>query len=172
MTVNVGSNVGSSTNFGNVDGAMNDQNGASAAAGADLLTAYGDLSATIPTLFPGTLLGNGITLTTGVYSSPAPTVLSLDFHLRITSKNVAIYPYSLPCRHFLSSDLMRLSFKRFSFTAFGTLVAFRSFRTKKQFVINKLNFSSAIFLFFNCVRSVCETTCRIPSELILLASFA
>lgn len=53
LTGNVGSNVGSSTGFGNVDGVMHDQDGASAAAGTDLATAYGQLNAAIPTLFPG-----------------------------------------------------------------------------------------------------------------------
>ena len=95
LTGNVGSNVGSSTNFGNVDGVMNDQNGASAAAGADLLTAYGDLSATIPTLFPGTLLGNGITLTPGVYSSPAPTVLSLTLNLDAQGNSNAVFIFKI-----------------------------------------------------------------------------
>jgi gliding motility-associated-like protein/uncharacterized repeat protein (TIGR01451 family) len=95
LTGHVGSNVGSSTNFGNVDGVMNDQNGASAAAGADLLTAYGDLSATIPTLFPGTLLGNGITLTPGVYSSPAPTVLSLTLNLDAQGNSDAVFIFKI-----------------------------------------------------------------------------
>ena len=40
LTGNVGTNSGSSTGFGNVDGVMHDGDGTSAQAGADLLIAY------------------------------------------------------------------------------------------------------------------------------------
>jgi len=81
LTGNVGSNSGSSTGFGNVDGDMCDGNPQSAAAATDLLLAYADLNAAIPTFFPGVLLGNGITLVPGVYSIPAAATLNLDLIL-------------------------------------------------------------------------------------------
>ena len=55
LTGHVGTNSGSSTGFGNVDGVMHDQDPASAQATADLLIAYNQLNATVPTFFPGDL---------------------------------------------------------------------------------------------------------------------
>src|SRR4051812_15568732 len=65
LTGNVGSNSGSSTGFGNVNGVMNNNNGATANAAADLLTCYNTLNAAVATLFPSNLLGNGATLNAG-----------------------------------------------------------------------------------------------------------
>jgi hypothetical protein len=59
LTGHVGSNNGLSTNFGNVNGVMNDNNGASALCASDLLIAYNQLNSTVPTNFPAPLLGNG-----------------------------------------------------------------------------------------------------------------
>jgi hypothetical protein len=81
LTGHVGSNNGFSTNFGNVNGVMNDNNGASALCAADLLTAYNQLNSTIPTNFPAPLLGNGQTLTSGVYAIPSAATLNLDLIL-------------------------------------------------------------------------------------------
>lgn len=81
ITGNVGTNSGSSTGFGNVNGVMHDGDPASALCAADLLIAYADLDAAIPTLFPGVLLGNGTTLVPGVYSIPAPATLNLELIL-------------------------------------------------------------------------------------------
>ena len=81
LTGNVGSNNGFSTNFGNVNGVMNDNNGASALCAADLLTAYNQLNATVPTSFPASLLGNGQTLTSGVYSISSAATLNLNLIL-------------------------------------------------------------------------------------------
>jgi len=76
ITGNVGTNNGSSTGFGNVNGVMNDGNGASAQAAADLLIAYNKLNSTIPDFFPAPLLGNGATLTAGVYSITGASTLN------------------------------------------------------------------------------------------------
>ncbi len=82
LTGNVGTNNGSSTAFGNVNGVMHDADGASAQCAADLLIAYNQLNSTVPTFFPAPLLGNGAILIAGVYSiSEAATlngVLTLD----------------------------------------------------------------------------------------------
>ena len=51
LTGHVGTNNGSSTGFGNVDGVMHDNDVASAQASADLLLLYGDLNVAIPTFF-------------------------------------------------------------------------------------------------------------------------
>jgi len=81
LTGNVGTNNGSSTNFGNVNGIMHDADGASAQCAEDLLIAYNKLNSTIPTFFPAPLLGNGATLVAGVYSITGASTLSLDLTL-------------------------------------------------------------------------------------------
>lgn len=68
LTGNIGTNNGSSTNFGNVDGVMHDADGTTAIAAADLTIAYNMLEAAIPTDFPSALLGNGQVLDAGTYS--------------------------------------------------------------------------------------------------------
>jgi len=68
LTGHVGTNNGSSTNFGNVDGVMHDGDGTTAIAAADLTIAYNFLDAAIPGFFPAPLLGNGQILNAGTYS--------------------------------------------------------------------------------------------------------
>jgi hypothetical protein len=87
LTGHVGTNAGSSTGFGNVDGIMHDQDGASALAMADLNVLYGQLDNAIATLFPAPLLGNGLTLAPGVhYISQAA---SLELELILDGQNLA-----------------------------------------------------------------------------------
>lgn len=81
LTGHVGTNSGASTGFGNVDGVMHDQDPASALCAADLTVAYNQLNATVPTFFPGVLLGSGQTLNAGVYSIPAPATMNLVLNL-------------------------------------------------------------------------------------------
>ena len=78
---NIGSNNGAATNFGNVNGQMHSQDGATALCAADLLIAYQQLNAAIPTNFPGSTLGNGDTLTHGVYAIGASASLNLTLTL-------------------------------------------------------------------------------------------
>ncbi len=81
ITGNVGTNNGSCTFFGNVNGGMHEADGVSAQCTADLLIAYNQLNATVPTFFPAPLLGNGQTLVAGVYSISAAATLNLDLIL-------------------------------------------------------------------------------------------
>ncbi len=81
LTGNIGTNSGSSTAFGNVNGVMHDNDGASAQCAADLLIAYNQLNSTIPTFFPAPLLGNGATLVAGVYSIAEEATLNLGLTL-------------------------------------------------------------------------------------------
>lgn len=76
VTGNVGTNSGSSTGFGNVNGVMHDNDGATNQAASDLLIAYNQLNSAIATHFPAPLLGNGDTLIGGVYKISAATVLN------------------------------------------------------------------------------------------------
>lgn len=81
VTGNVGSNSGSSTGFGNVNGGMHDGDPASAQCAVDVLSAYGDISGVVPAFFPAPLLGNGQILVPGNYEIPAPATMNLDLTL-------------------------------------------------------------------------------------------
>ena len=81
LTGNIGTNNGASTAFGNVDGVMHDNDGASALCMSDLLTAYDELDAAIPAFFPAPLLGNGQILTPGVYAISGNATLNLQLIL-------------------------------------------------------------------------------------------
>ena len=87
ITGHVGTNSGSSTGFGNVNGVMHDNDGASSQAAADLLIAYNQLNSSIANYFPAPLLGNGDTLVAGNYKTTAVT--SLNGNLYLDAKNNA-----------------------------------------------------------------------------------
>ncbi len=82
LTGNVGTNTGSSTGFGNVDGQMHDGGPTSIACAADVIALYGDLNGRTPTFSPPSpLLGGGETLSAGVYQYPLLTAASLNLNL-------------------------------------------------------------------------------------------
>jgi len=91
LTGNVGTNNGSSTGFGNVNGVMNDANGVSAQCASDLLLAYNQLNSATPTFFPAPLLGNGDTLIAGVYSITGASTLNLDLTLNAQNNPNAVF---------------------------------------------------------------------------------
>ena len=95
ITGNVGTNNGSSTAFGNVNGIMHDNDGASAQSAADLLVAYNQLNSTIPTFFPSPLLGNGATLIAGVYSISSTASLNLDLTLDAKGNSNAVFIFQI-----------------------------------------------------------------------------
>lgn len=95
LTGNVGTNNGSSTAFGNVDGGMHDQDSASAQCSADLLIAYNQLNDAIPTFFPSNLLGNDTILTAGIYSIPSATTLNLDLILDAQNNPSAVFIFKI-----------------------------------------------------------------------------
>lgn len=95
LTGNVGTNNGSSTAFGNVNGVMHDNDGASAQCAADLLIAYNQLNSTIPTDFPAPLLGNGVTLVAGVYSIASTASLNLDLTLDAKGNSNAVFIFQI-----------------------------------------------------------------------------
>ena len=76
VTGNVGTNSGSTTGYGNVNGQMHDNDLVSGQCSTDLLTAYGQLNSATPTFFPAPLLGNGQSLNAGVYSVAGAATLS------------------------------------------------------------------------------------------------
>ena len=95
LTGNVGTNNGSSTGFGNVNGVMHDNDGASAQCMADLLTAYSQLNTAIPTYFIAPLLGNGDTLVAGVYFIAAATSLNLELTLNAQGDPNAVFIFQI-----------------------------------------------------------------------------
>lgn len=95
LTGNVGTNSGSSTGFGNVDGVMHDGDGTSAQAGADLLIAYNLLKSAIPKYFPAPLLGNGQILPPGIYAIPSVATLNLDLTLDAKGDENAVFIFQI-----------------------------------------------------------------------------
>jgi gliding motility-associated-like protein len=91
ITGHVGSNSGAGTGFGNVNGNMYSSNGITALCAADLLAAYGQLNSTIAGFFPASPLGNGATLTAGVYSLSGNTVLSNTLTLNAQGVSTAVF---------------------------------------------------------------------------------
>ena len=81
ITGNVGTNVGSSTGFGNVNGVMDDQNGASLLCASDLSIAYTELDTATPNFFISTAMGNNDTLVSGVYNVPGASTLNASLIL-------------------------------------------------------------------------------------------
>lgn len=95
LTGNVGTNSGSSTGFGNVDGVMHDGDGTTAQCGADLLIAYNQLNSAIPNYFPAPLLGNGQILTAGTYSISSVATLNLDLTLDAQGDPNAVFIFQI-----------------------------------------------------------------------------
>ena len=81
LTGNIGTNNGSSTGFGNVDGVMHDNNLISAEAAIDLLVAYNEIDNTINDFTIAPLMGGGQILVPGVYAIGEAATLNLDLIL-------------------------------------------------------------------------------------------
>jgi hypothetical protein len=95
LTGNVGTNNGSSTFFGNVNGQMHDNDGASAQCSTDLLAMYNQLNNTVPGFFPAPLLGNGVTLNAGVYSISGAATLNLELILDGQNNSNAVFIFQV-----------------------------------------------------------------------------
>jgi hypothetical protein len=104
LTGNVGTNSGSSTGFGNVNGVMCDNDGASAQCAADLLIAYNQLNSTTATFFPLPLLGNGEIFTAGVYSISGAATLNLDLTLDAQENSNAVFIFQIQGSFSTSAD--------------------------------------------------------------------
>lgn len=91
LTGNVGTNSGSNTGFGNVDGSMYANDGITAQCSADLLIAYNDLDAATATFFLPPLLGNGQTLIPGVYEISGASTMNLDLILDAQGNSSAVF---------------------------------------------------------------------------------
>ncbi|MDB5226597.1 MAG: hypothetical protein JWN78_790 [Bacteroidota bacterium] len=95
ITGNVGTNSGSSTGFGNVNGVMHDGDSASARCASDLLAAYNQLNSTTATFFPSSSLGNGDTLIAGVYSITGAATLNSVLTLNAKGNANAVFIFKI-----------------------------------------------------------------------------
>jgi Ice-binding-like/Secretion system C-terminal sorting domain len=95
ITGNVGTNNGSNTAFGNVNGNMHAADGASALCAADLLIAYNQLAATTPTFFIAPGLGGGQTLIPGVYDISGASTLDLALNLDAQGNPNAVFIFKI-----------------------------------------------------------------------------
>jgi hypothetical protein len=95
LTGNVGTNNGSSTGFGNVNGVMHDADVSSALCAIDLLIAYNDLNSRIPTFFPAPLMGDGQTLIPGVYQLAGASSLNLELILDAQNDPNAVFVFQI-----------------------------------------------------------------------------
>lgn len=95
VTGDVGTNSGSSTGFGNVNGIMNDNNGSSAQCSADVLIAYQELNNETPTFFIAPLLGNGQVLISGVYSVSGASTINQDLILDAENDADAVFIFQI-----------------------------------------------------------------------------
>ena len=95
LTGNVGTNVGSSTAFGNVNGGMFNNNGVTAQCSSDLLLAYNQLHTTVSTFSHAPLLGDGAILVPGVYAIAGSTTLDLDLTLDAKNDPNAVFIFQI-----------------------------------------------------------------------------
>ena len=91
LTGNVGTNSGSITGFGNVNGVMHNGDGASAQCATDLLNLYNQLNTSIPIYFPAPALGNEQILTKGVYSIAGNATLNQSLSLDAQGDETAVF---------------------------------------------------------------------------------
>lgn len=95
VTGNVGTNNGSITGFGNVNGVMHNSNVTTSTAASDLLIAYNLLNSAIPNFFIAPLIGNGDTLVKGVYSIAGVSTLSNDLYLDAKGDANAVFIFQM-----------------------------------------------------------------------------
>lgn len=95
LTGNVGTNSGSNTGFGNVDGVMHSSDAVTGQCASDLLIAYNQLNIAVPTFFHAPLLGNGDTLVAGVYAITGVTTLSGNLFLNARGDSSAVFIFQV-----------------------------------------------------------------------------
>ena len=97
LTGNVGTNSGSSTGFGNVNGVMHDGDGASNNCAADVLLAYNFLSAAIPdSSIVNPVIGKDSTFKAGTYLLPGATSLDMTLTLDAEGNPNAVFIFKMP----------------------------------------------------------------------------
>lgn len=92
---NIGNNTGMSTQFGNVNGVMHDNNDITKQCAIDLLLAYNQLAATIPAYFPTPVFGKGDTIIAGVYAINSTASLSGNYTLDGQGDSNAVFIFQI-----------------------------------------------------------------------------
>lgn len=95
LTGNVGTQVGSNTGFGNVNGVMHSSNGTTLLTMGDLQQAYTDIYNTTATGTLGLLLGNNTTLNEGVYEIPGNASLDQTLTLDAQGDSSAVFIFKV-----------------------------------------------------------------------------
>lgn len=95
LTGKIGTNNGSNTGFGNVNGGMHAADGVTAQAVADLLSACDEIDATTPAFFPAPLMGNGQTLSAGVYAIAGASTLNQELILDGQNNSDAVFIFKI-----------------------------------------------------------------------------
>lgn len=97
LTGNVGTNSGSNTNFGNVNGVMHAGDGASTQCAADLLSAYNFLANAIPdSTIVNPVLGNDSTFLPGTYQLSGASSLHQSMSLDARGNPNAVFIFKMP----------------------------------------------------------------------------
>lgn len=97
LTGDVGTNSGSNTNFGNVNGVMHAGDGASIQCAEDLLAAYDFLAAAIPdSTIVNPVLGNNSIFKAGTYLLPGATSLDQSITLDAQDNPNAVFIFKMP----------------------------------------------------------------------------
>ncbi len=95
ITGNVGTNSGASTFFGNVNGVMHDQDGASLTCSGDVLNAYNQLNSAVSTFTLAPALGGGATINPGVNYVPAAATLTGDMILDGLGSSSSVFIFQI-----------------------------------------------------------------------------
>jgi hypothetical protein len=95
VTGNVGSNNGSVTGFGNVNGVMHKADSASAQCAKDLLKAYNFIKSATSDFTPSSTLGNGDTLVPGVYAISGASTLGGKLYLNAKGNSGALFIFQM-----------------------------------------------------------------------------
>ena len=97
ITGDVGTNSGSNTNFGNVNGVMHAGDGASSQCAIDLQAAYDFLAAAIPdSSIENPVLGNDSTFKAGTYQLPGESSLESSITLDAQGDPNAVFIFKMP----------------------------------------------------------------------------
>lgn len=95
LTGNVGTNSGSNSGFGNVNGVMHTADAATIQAAIDVADVYSDLNTRTPSAPHGPSLGNGETLGSGVYDITGATTLNGSLTLNGGGRANALFIFKI-----------------------------------------------------------------------------
>lgn len=95
ITGDIGTNNGTVTGFSDVTGSIHVADAVTAQASADLLNAYNQLNAAVPTAYPDAVLGHGQILGAGIYAMAGAAYLNLTLTLDAQGNPDAVFIFSI-----------------------------------------------------------------------------